>query len=169
MNKDQISERLYAITSQATQSAAAAMVGMGIRDKPELLYTSLNGVNGALMAACIFIARHNFPPDADSFSDDKKKELVADLIKPETLMFTALLAVVCLEDLDAKNVHMEMGPEQYWEAVQMWEKLYPDADITKYIEPKLVEAARAVSSDAGKVFQDFLKRNNISPSSGSVN
>lgn len=69
---------------------------------------------------------------------------------PEVLIFAALHSANILADgrvtvdgdeLETK-IHTENGPEQLWQTLQMWEKIFPDKRAEDYLENNMVEAAR---------------------------
>lgn len=167
MVRDQIANALYCVTTEAMEQALTAMHKSGVQEKPDWVYVGLSGIAGTLMASSILVAAPDFPKGIENLSNEEKKELIARFINPETLLFMALLSVTCIDRINNKNIEVSMGPEQYWEALRMWEKLKPGLDAAKYIEPELVFAARLMGDSSAQVFKDFLKRNDTS--SGSMN
>ena len=99
----------------------------------------------------------------------KGNELAFTLVNPETLTFAALVAALCTSDHSAETCTASFGPVIIWEALEQWQKLFPEKKPEDYLDGPLVEIARSAGRDSMGPLDKFLSSRINAGSSKTIN
>jgi hypothetical protein len=104
---------------------------------------------------------------------EKFKRLAMGLVTPETLLYSALIAANMSQGVDPETGHqsVESSPYILGQALDQWQKIWPDKDPEDHIQRGIVKAGRMAMSETNAPFHKLLKerKNFILPNNGSVN
>lgn len=103
--------------------------------------------------------------------EERGKEIAFGLVKEETLLFAALVAARVMTNLDSDGeTTTEFGPHILWQALSMWEKIYPDKKAEDHLDNGMLKAARDFGAKSVIPFDEFLRKRQTSvPPSNSLN
>lgn len=124
---------------------------------------------GALTPTAMVFA--NRPRVDDQTIRERGKEIAFSLVKEETLLFAALVAARCQTNLGTDGeTTTEFGPHILWQALSIWEKVYPDKKAEDHLDNGMIKAARKFGEQAVVPFDEFLRKRQTSvPPTNSLN
>lgn len=115
---------------------------------------------GSIMVTSMTFAKQ--PDDLREKFEREGQSAMAALISQEVMIFTALTAVYMQTNFNATTgaLQTEFGPHIFYQALQAWEKLFPDKKADDYLNPRMLEAARKVplKTDSVTSMDDFLAK-----------
>lgn len=122
---------------------------------------------GALTPTAMMLAKR--PVLTPEEVREKGNEIATSLVTHETLLFAALASAHIMTDLDRSGgLTTEFGPHILWQALNIWEKVYPDKKADDFFDANMLKAARNVGASIGNKLNDFLahrSKTSVPPSS----
>lgn len=124
---------------------------------------------GALTPTAMICAKR--PRLNDEEVRERGKAVAMSLVREETLLFAALIAARVQTDLRPDgNTTTEFGPHILWQALSIWEKVYPDKKAEDLLDNGMIQAARDFGSKSVIPFEEFLRKRPTSvPPSSALN
>lgn len=130
---------------------------------PDVVYIGVMGGLACNMATAGILAKK--PDWVMSMADTEKDNLdqrdmakiAANLISTETVIFTALCTAYTLQTIEENGqVRTGFGPEELWQALQAWSKIFPDRLADNYLDSGMLAIARKAGKRISEPFDAFL-------------
>lgn len=120
---------------------------------------------GALTPTAMIFAKR--PQLTEKEVKERGKEIAMSLVSTETLLFAAIASAHVLVDSQRDGgIVTEFGPHILWQALNIWEKVYPDKKPDDFFDPGMLKAARKAGANIGDKLGEFLanRRTSVPPS-----
>lgn len=163
-----MAEEAHDVCGEVVKTGIEFIVKRHQGNGPDCCFLGSMAALGALTPTAMVFAKR--PKLSDEEIMESGQEVLLSLITEETLLFAALVAARIQTDLRPNGMtKTEFGPHILWQALSIWEKVYPDKKAEDHINNGVVAAARKFGEKTVIPFSEFMKKRANTPPSQALN
>jgi hypothetical protein len=157
MTPDDIAMKINEATAVVTQKAIlAGTAAINNHNSADAFHIGCMAILGALQPTAMISAKR--PQMSREEAIEKGHEVCMTLLIPETLVFTALVAVYQQQEANKNgNITCEFGPHILLQALESCEKVF-GKPIDDKLDPVMVQAARDCGKGSNLPFEELMAK-----------
>jgi hypothetical protein len=157
---DNTTNKAAVLVQQHVMQVVQEAVNMGSLEADKAAYLAAMAALGGIIPMALYTGKRPKIDDVDALTGYQKNEIMASMVKEETILFCALLVANSIQSFDKKTCELQttLGPGILWETLQQWQTLNKDKKPEDYLEPNLIAAAVDHGKSASAPFDEFLKK-----------